>query len=181
MEAFNRILSGASGKFGPLPQVIVSTSDLLTRIEHSGFSPFALQKEGAVSDQTPAPGTGKEPVARHARPAISSVYVAPQTETEKKIAAIWQNLLGIEQVGINDDFFELGGDSLNVVQVNNELKKAFNKDIPVAVMFMHHTIRTFTQYLQQEESGDNVLPPGEDRSDEIAKSKDRLRVIMKRK
>jgi acyl transferase domain-containing protein/acyl carrier protein len=181
MEAFNRILSGASGKFGPLPQVIVSTTDLLTRIEHSGFSPFALQKGGAVSDQTPAPGTGKEPAARHARPAISSVYVAPQTETEKKIAAIWQNLLGIEQVGINDDFFELGGDSLNVVQVNNELQKAFNKDIPVAVMFMHQTIRTFTQYLQQEESGDNVLPPGEDRSDEIAKSKDRLRVIMKRK
>jgi acyl transferase domain-containing protein/acyl carrier protein len=181
MEAFNRILSGASGKSGPLPQVIVSTTDLLTRIEHSGFSPLASQQEGAVSDQTSAQVTGKGPVTLHARPAISSVYVSPKTEIEQKIAETWQRLLGIQQVGINDDFFELGGDSLNVVQVNNELKKAFNRDIPVAVMFRHQTIGAFTQYLKQEEPGDNVPPPEEDRSDEIAKSKDRLRARMKRK
>ena len=181
MEAFNRILSGASGKFGPLPQVIVSTTDLFTRIELSGLSPLASQKEGEVSDQTSAPVTGKGPVTLHARPAISSVYVSPKTEIEQKIAEIWQRLLGIQQVGINDDFFELGGDSLNVVQLNNELKKVLEKDIPVAVMFRHQTISAFTRYLQQEEVGDNVLPPEEDRSDEIAKSKDRMKARMKQK
>jgi acyl transferase domain-containing protein/acyl carrier protein len=181
MEAFNRILSRASGMSGPLPQVIVSTTDLLARIEHSRVSPFAQKEEGAVSDQTAAPAAAQTPVTLHPRPAISSVYVAPKTETEQKIVEIWQKLLGLQQVGINDDFFELGGDSLNVVQVNTELKKAFKKDIPVAVMFRHQTIRAFSQYLHEGEAGEPVPPPEEDRSDEIAKSKDRMRARMKRK
>jgi polyketide synthase PksJ len=181
MEAFNRILSRASGISGPLPQVIVSTTDLFTRIEHSRVSPLAQKEAGAGSDQTAAAAAAQTPVTLHPRPAISSVYVAPKTEAEQKVAKIWQKLLGIQQVGINDDFFELGGDSLNVVMMNNELKRAFNKDIPVAVLFRHQTIRAFTQYLLEGEAGETVAPPGEDRSDEIAKSKDRLRARMKRK
>jgi surfactin family lipopeptide synthetase A len=109
------------------------------------------------------------------------VYVSPKTETEKKIAEAWHKLLGIQQVGINDDFFELGGDSLNVVQLNNELKKVLDKDIPVAVMFRHQTIRAFTQYLQQEGMGEKVLPAKKDRSSDIAESRDRLKAKMKKR
>jgi acyl transferase domain-containing protein/acyl carrier protein len=181
MEVFNRILSRAGRIPGALPQVVVSTTDLSTRMELGGIFPQALSKKEVESRLTPGQETGIGSVILHPRPTVSSVYVSPKTETEQKIAEIWQKLLGIQQVGINDDFFELGGDSLNVVQVNNELKKAFNKDIPVAVMFRHQTIRAFTQYLQELGPGDHVPPPEEDRSDEIAKSKDRLRARIKRK
>jgi len=180
MEVFNRILSRAGGIAGPLPQVVVSTIDLSTRMEHSGISPLVLSEKETGSQQAPDQETRKRAVILHPRPAVSSVYVAPQTETEQKIAGIWQNLLGIEQVGINDDFFELGGDSLNVVQLNNELKKALKRDIPVAMMFRYQNIQAFTQYLQQEEIGQQALAQEEDRSEEIEKSKDRRKARMRK-
>jgi acyl transferase domain-containing protein/acyl carrier protein len=180
MEVFNRILSRASGIPGALPQVVVSTVDLPTRMEHGGISPLALSKKEAESRQASAREIGTGSVVLHPRPAVSSVYVAPQTEAEQKIAGIWQKLLGIEQVGINDDFFELGGDSLNDVQLNNQLKQAFNRDIPVAMMFRYQNIRAFTQYLQQEENQDKGPIEEEDRSREIEKSKDRLKARMRK-
>jgi acyl transferase domain-containing protein/acyl carrier protein len=180
IEVFNRILSRAGGIPGVLPQVVVSTTDLPTRMEHGVISPMELSNQEAASRQASSAEAGKGQAILHPRPAVSSVYVAPQTETEQKIAGIWQNLLGIEQVGINDDFFELGGDSLNVVQLNNQLKKTFNMDIPVAVMFRHQNIRAFTQYLQEEDAGHPASAQEEDRSEEIEKSKDRLRTRMRK-
>jgi polyketide synthase PksJ len=181
IKVFNRILSRAGMIPGALPQVVVSTTDLSTRMEHSGIFPLALSKKEAENRRTPAREAGIGSGILHSRPAVSSVYVAPKTGTEQKIAEIWQKLLGIEPVGINDDFFELGGDSLNVVQLNNELKKAFDRDIPVAMMFRYQNIRAFTQYLQQEEADGNVTPPEEDRSGEITKSKNRLKARMRKK
>jgi acyl transferase domain-containing protein/acyl carrier protein len=179
MEVFDRLLSGASTVPRALSQVVVSTTDLLTRLRRSGLTPMALKEKPAADDRTPAPA--QAPLTLHERPEISSVYVSPKTETEKKIAEVWQRLLGIKQVGINDDFFELGGDSLNVVQLNNELKKLLDKDIPVAVMFRHQTIRAFTQYLQQEGMEEEVLQEKKERSSDIAESRDRLKVKMKKR
>jgi polyketide synthase PksJ len=180
MEVFNRILSGAVGIPGALPQVVVSTTDLSTRMAHGIISPLVLSKKDVENRQVPAREADTGPVTLHPRPALSSVYIAPSTEIEQKIAEIWQNLLGIEQVGINDDFFELGGDSLNVVQLNNQLKEAFNRDIPVAVMFRYQNIRAFTQYLQAEDTGHQASAQEEDRLEEIEKSKHRLKARMRK-
>jgi len=167
IEVFDRIMAGT------LPQVVVSTTDLSTRIETTAAGSPLLREESAGETALPAP--------TQPRPKISSVYVAPKTEMERKIAEVWQGLLGIEQVGIHDDFFELGGDSLNIVQLNNELKKIFDKDIPVAVMFRYQTIHAFTLYLKLEEKGDDSMIEEEDRSEELKKSKDRLKARMKRR
>jgi len=67
-----------------------------------------------------------------------------------------------------------------VVQLNNELKKIFARDIPVAMMFRYQNIRGFTRYLQQEESGNQGPNQEEDRSQEIEKSKDRLKARMRK-
>ncbi|NIO84636.1 MAG: hypothetical protein GTN68_29150, partial [Candidatus Aminicenantes bacterium] len=49
---------------------------------------------------------------------------------ERRIAGLWQEILGIDKIGIHDDFFELGGNSLNIVQLNGLLKKELDRDIP---------------------------------------------------
>ena len=108
--------------------------------------------------------------------------MAPKTPLEQKIAGVWQRLLGIEPIGINDDFFELGGDSLNVVQLNNELKLALNRDIPVALLFRYQNIGAFIRYLQQEETGTAVPAANaqEDRAGEIERGKDRMKARMRK-
>ena len=85
------------------------------------------------------------------RPDLESAYVAPKTEVERTTASIWQKVLKLEKIGVHDNFFDLGGHSLLLVQVQNELQKAFNKDIPIADMFRYPTIDAVSKYLGQEQ------------------------------
>ncbi|AEG01888.1 non-ribosomal peptide synthetase [Methylomonas methanica] len=66
---------------------------------------------------------------------LSKPYVTPRTETEVVLAEIWQELLGIEQVGIEDDFFELGGHSLLVTQLASRITKRFAIELPLRSVF----------------------------------------------
>lgn len=79
-----------------------------------------------------------------------SEYVAPRNETEQAIVAIWQEALQIEKVGIDDNFFDLGGHSLLMVSVHNKLKERFKKDLPIADLFKHPTVRRLTACLNEE-------------------------------
>ena len=65
---------------------------------------------------------------------------SPQTATEQKIAGIWQEVLKLAQVGAEDNFFELGGNSLSATRVNTRLRKAFELEMPLRVMFERPTI-----------------------------------------
>jgi acyl transferase domain-containing protein/acyl carrier protein len=108
VDVFNRILSTA------LPQVIVSTRDLRARFVQPEPPPDTEQLSKTVS---------QEPASRHSRPNLSTTYVAPETEMQQAIAEVWQELLGIDQVGIYDNFFDLGGHSLLATQVIAQLEK----------------------------------------------------------
>ncbi len=70
---------------------------------------------------------------RHARPDLGTAFAAPSTKSELAVAAVWQEIFGIQEVGINDDFYALGGDSLLAVQLINRMKKSlgFNPSVPV--------------------------------------------------
>jgi len=61
----------------------------------------------------------------HSRSALSQTYIAPRNQLEQTLADIWQKFLGIEKIGIHDDFFELGGDSLLAVQLVANLRETF--------------------------------------------------------
>jgi non-ribosomal peptide synthase protein (TIGR01720 family) len=100
-EVFQRIL-GLDGE----TQVVVSTGDLQARVDR--WVTRLLPGE----DQAPV-----EAVARHVRPDLATPYAAPRNEAERTVAGIWQTLLGIERVGIHDNFFALGGDSVLSIQV----------------------------------------------------------------
>ncbi|MFH6996246.1 phosphopantetheine-binding protein, partial [Flavobacterium sp. FlaQc-48] len=69
----------------------------------------------------------------------SKEYVAPRNETERQLAVIWQNLLGVERVGIHDDFFELGGHSLLATRLVSMIRKELSKEIEIADIFAYTT------------------------------------------
>jgi acyl carrier protein len=111
VDAFSRILGNS------LPQVIVSPEDFHARIEYenaaSTVSSFLEKVENSRRSQP-----------THPRPQLSNSYVAPRNQIEQTLAEIWQQLLGIEEVGIDDNFFELGGDSVLSIQLIARASKA---------------------------------------------------------
>src|SRR5262249_46446453 len=74
------------------------------------------------------------------RPKLEVVYTAPQTETEMAIAAIWREVLRVERVGVDDNFFDLGGHSLLLVRVSRKLQETFNQEVTVLDLFKYPTI-----------------------------------------
>ena len=73
--------------------------------------------------------------SKYPRPELSTDYVAPRNQTEQTLTDIWQQVLGVEPVGIHDNFFELGGDSLIGVQVISQIRKNFQLDLPISHLF----------------------------------------------
>jgi acyl carrier protein len=76
-----------------------------------------------------------------------AVGAPPQGETERGIAAIWQDVLRIDAVGRDDNFFEIGGNSLLLVQVNSRLMEHFGKDIQITTLFQFPTIASLAGHL----------------------------------
>jgi acyl-CoA synthetase (AMP-forming)/AMP-acid ligase II/acyl carrier protein len=74
-------------------------------------------------------------------------YVAPRTEAEQEIAAVWQAVLNCERVGVNDDFFELGGHSLLATQVISRINKLFNIQLPLRRFFEAKTIEALAEVI----------------------------------
>ena len=120
LEGFERILAYA------LPQVVVSTCDLDFRV---------LPADIAV-----APGSSHEDRQAAQRPDLQNPYVAPTYEIEQRLADIWQELLGIQPIGIHDDFFELGGHSLLATQVISRMRDSFGVVLPLPAFFEVATI-----------------------------------------
>lgn len=112
-----------------------------------------------------------------------SLPVQPQTELEKKIASIWQELLHLDAVDIHANFFDYGGNSLLLAQLNTKFRSAFNKQIPLTELFQYSTVSSQADFLEKgaEEilNSEIELPQirGQDRRQKILsmKNKNRLR------
>lgn len=74
------------------------------------------------------------------RPDLTLPYIRPQSELETKLSEIWQEVLGIQPIGIADDFFALGGDSLKATRVISRVMKHFQCDVPLRLLFESPTI-----------------------------------------
>jgi acyl carrier protein len=81
---------------------------------------------------------------------IKVPYVAPQNETEQGIAAVWQEVLQKEKIGIHANFFDLGGRSLAMMPICMKLQAIFNRDIAVAELFKYLTIAGMAQYINKK-------------------------------
>ena len=76
-------------------------------------------------------------------------YVAPRNEVEATITRVWQEALGVERIGVNDNFFDAGGHSLLMVQVHNKLSDLFDKKISIVEMFAKPTISALAEYFSE--------------------------------
>jgi amino acid adenylation domain-containing protein/FkbM family methyltransferase len=76
-----------------------------------------------------------------ARPELKAEYVEPQTEIEKVLEGIWRRVLGVERVGMHDNFFDLGVDSLLATQLVAQVNSSFQLELPLRASFDNPTIR----------------------------------------
>jgi len=85
------------------------------------------------------------------RPELESAFVAPQNEVERTVAGVWKEVLGVEKVGVDDNFFDLGGHSLLLVQVQSKLQNKFKRDLSIVELFKYPTINALVKSFDQDE------------------------------
>jgi amino acid adenylation domain-containing protein len=94
---------------------------------------------------------GRLPDPRGARTLGRAEHVEPETETERRLAAIWRELLRLDQVGTRDSFFDLGGHSLLLVELQQRLQAVFGREVPVVELFRLPTIQALAAWLDGDQ------------------------------
>ncbi|MDP9901727.1 type I polyketide synthase [Variovorax ginsengisoli] len=126
-RAVERIVNGPA-----FAQVVISTTDLNQRLGELDNGMLDLLETGLAA---------KKKCREHPRPALDTPFVAPEGELESVLAGIWQDMLGIAGVGIDDNLFELGGDSLLAIQILARARKAYEVELHPAAFFKAPTLR----------------------------------------
>ncbi|MCU0287894.1 MAG: non-ribosomal peptide synthetase, partial [Acidobacteria bacterium] len=83
-------------------------------------------------------------------------FIAPQTNTEHTIANTWKEILHLEKVGINDNFFDLGGTSLDVIKLNTKLNETFQLHESIMILFRYTTVHSYANYLNSIKQETNI-------------------------
>ncbi len=91
------------------------------------------------------------PVKAHARPESGIPYRAPETPVEALIAEIWQESLGVDRIGVDDDFFLLGGNSLAGLQILSKMRAAFDVELPLKTFFEARTVAVMAVEIEREQ------------------------------
>ena len=138
-EAFNRILNYCFAR------VVVSVAALDAPERNPSVAQYLTRHLPMIKQET-----ARGQPTRHPRPAKEGViFTAPTNKVERVLANIWQELLGIQEVGVDDNFFDLGGDSLLLLRVQASILEALEANLSSAEMFQHTTVRTLARRLSQ--------------------------------
>jgi amino acid adenylation domain-containing protein len=104
------------------------------------------------------------PALEGSRLEVGGEYVAPRGEAERVIAKVWQETLGLELVGVHDNFFDVGGHSLLVVQIHSRLKAVFEREFPMTDMFKYTTVATLAMFLSQTQDPVDIVQQRQERA-----------------
>jgi NAD(P)-dependent dehydrogenase (short-subunit alcohol dehydrogenase family)/acyl carrier protein len=126
VEAVARILQGAYS------QVVVSSQDFQALCE----AQQSAMKNGLLDQWKPVRSSATAGVDED----DAGTYVPPESEIERAVAEIWQELFGGPRIGLHDNFFELGGNSLIAIQLVSHLRRAFQVELPLSSLFESPTI-----------------------------------------
>jgi acyl transferase domain-containing protein/acyl carrier protein len=127
-----------------VPRIIVTPRDLQSALK--------LSRAGQGARLLEAVSTLQARRQKHARPNLSVAYVPPRSEVERKVARIWQDALGVEEAGIHDNFFDMGGDSLIATLLVGRLGEAFQVDLPLRALFEAPTVAEMTNAIVQKQA-----------------------------
>jgi len=144
VDAISRILCSK------LPQIVVSTQDIQGRIKQAftASSVIEVLEKSLLFKPT------------YRRPHLDNAYIAPRNEVEQTVADLWQEILGIERVGIYDNFFDLGGHSLLATQLISHLRDSFQVELPMQALLESRTVADSAMVIAQklaEEVGGEML------------------------
>ncbi|WP_082036815.1 non-ribosomal peptide synthetase [Pseudomonas rhodesiae] len=108
---------------------------------------YMVPAQWVLLEQMPLSPNGKLDRKALPKPEVTHHYIAPQSALEQQIAAIWGDVLGVEQVGVNDNFFERGGDSIISIQVVSRARAA-GIHFTAKALFQHQTVRSLARVAQ---------------------------------
>ncbi len=134
----------------------ILTADGLQEYLRERLPAYMVPSAFVTLDELPLTRNGKVdraalPAPEAARPELGANFVAPQTRIERALAVIWQQALGVECVGVNDNFFDLGGHSLLMVQVHSRMREVLGSQVSMIEMFQHPTISALAKRLSDEQ------------------------------
>ncbi|MCT9119245.1 phosphopantetheine-binding protein, partial [Cupriavidus gilardii] len=119
----------------------------------SVLPPYMVPAQIVPLNQLPVTSNGK--LDRRALPEPvweTQAYVAPRNDVEAMLATIWQEVLGVEQVGVHDDFFALGGHSLLLTQLVSRLHREFDNTLTLRQAMSLPTVADLADYIAQQQA-----------------------------
>ncbi|MEH1952720.1 amino acid adenylation domain-containing protein [Nostoc sp.] len=132
------------------------TTDELRHFLKQKLPEYMVPSAFVLLDTLPLTPNGK--IDRRALPAPDSTrldsentYLAPRDELEFQLTKIWEEILGIQPIGVRDNFFELGGHSILAVKLFWQIEKEFSKNLPLAILFQSGTVEALAKIISQEE------------------------------
>ncbi|MEU5420325.1 type I polyketide synthase [Streptomyces sp. NPDC020799] len=127
------------------------------RRRHWIDAPTARPRTGADDEAAPAQeqASGRAPRPPH----LATEYVAPRTPMEQVVAGHWEEALGIEGIGVHDNFFDLGGDSMRAVMLAGRMRSASRLDIPAAALLSSPTIAGVLDGMGRTGAGNDAFAP----------------------
>ncbi len=135
-EAFRRALGSG------VDHLLVSTADLSARL--AARRERMAGRHGSLAVATSGP--------RHPRPQLLTPFAPPATELEERLVALWSAVLGFETIGVDDNFFEMGGDSFIAVQMVSQLRAELGIDVPVARLYQGLSVRALAELIGQDQT-----------------------------
>jgi acyl-coenzyme A synthetase/AMP-(fatty) acid ligase/acyl carrier protein len=165
-SCFVRAFQDARGE-NALAAYVVSNGSLNVpelRVWLTGQLPAAMVPSWFIGlESLPLTPNGK--VDRAALPEPDSVlmeqvgeFVAPRTETEKTVAGIWSETLGLDQISVTTNFFELGGHSLLAMQIISRVRDAFQTELPLGSIFERPTVAGLSVLIEEQRGQENGAP-----------------------
>lgn len=138
-------LMGQTNRFGPA-SLTMMLDGLARALSSLAQRPDASLAEIGSGLPASSKGTAAVAVARSAQ-RRQSAYVAPASEMERVVAAVWEELFEVDEVGVEDNFFDLGGHSILLLQAHARLRERTANDVSVVALLQYPTIRSLARHL----------------------------------
>jgi amino acid adenylation domain-containing protein len=147
-----KLVAYAAARRRPVPTAASLRAYLAERVPE-----FMMPQAFVVLDELPLTPNGKVdrkalPLPERVRPELKAGFAPPRNDRERRVAALWEELLGIEGVGIHDSFFDLGGHSLLMAELHGKLRKRLGIEVAMVKLFQFPTIASLLAHLDGPEA-----------------------------